>query len=544
MLPSGLNRNKDRHERDDSPQRNHILGWDNRELLREKKRIANELSDSIGKLQRALNTLGTELQEIDNNERRLSLFLEMKQFSKLDWQSDVLEIANLSTQKQTLGNSSQLLKTMQEQLEALKKAIESLSREKNQTRDAFRDTEKRIETLTSEQKIAKHELDNFDSDDLNAEMVCLADLTHELSSQLTYAQFGSQKERFEKEMANTVEALMTRKATQERRIRAAMSAFKSPAKDIKAMFSDWDSDTYDLQTEIDQLPEYIDRYQQIRDENLVELESRFRDEFKSGVTKALTDYCGSLELQHERICETIDQINESLRSIVFNLNPDTFIQLERTDTRRPRIRDFRYGKLNSWQPDRTQIALADNPKEAEIAHFVNRIQPFIRELQADEKWRQEVADVRNWSEFKAREYFMADKTPKPGGSYESSGSLSGGEAVQLAYTVLGAAIAHQFGINKEGGSHRSFRFIVVDEAFSKLDEDKSKYLLQLCQGLGLQLMVVTPLTSIHLLENDVSVIHWVTKSQQDRRKSTVRDIPILEYKDKKESLLAEETERA
>jgi uncharacterized protein YPO0396 len=83
---------------------------------------------------------------------------------------------------------------------------------------------------------------------------------------------------------------------------------------------------------------------------------------------------------------------------------------------------------------------------------------------------------------------------------------------------------------------------VVDEAFSKLDEDKSKYLMQLCRGLGLQLMVVTPLTSIDLLEKDVSVIHWVTKASQDRRKSTVRDIPILEYREKKEALLAEATE--
>lgn len=151
-----------------------------------------------------------------------------------------------------------------------------------------------------------------------------------------------------------------------------------------------------------------------------------------------------------------------------------------------------------------------------------------------------------------------------GGSYDSSGSLSGGEAAQLAYTVLGAAIAHQFGIHRndgprgdgprngglrgdgfrngglrDGTSYRSFRFIVVDEAFSKLDEDKSKYLLQLCQGLGLQLMVVTPLTSIHLLENDVSVIHWVTKDHRDRRKSTVRDIPILEYREQKETLLVD-----
>lgn len=540
VLPSGLNRNKDRHERDDSPVRSHILGWDNRELLREKQRTARELSDSIGKLERVLGNLDAELKKIDDNEKRLSLFLEIKQFSKLDWQADVLNIADLSKQKAALENSSQTLKTLQEQLNGLKKTIATLTNEKDQTNKAFWDAEQRINLLTNEQRAAEHLLATFDADDLDAKLTQLTDLTRDLT--LTYAQFGIQKEQFERKIAENIDRLAGQKTNLERNIRMAMTDFKSPGKDVRATFTDWDTDTYDLKTEIDQLPEYIDRYQQIRDDNLVELESRFRDEFKSGATKALTDYCNALDLQHDRICETIDQINDSLRSIAFNLNPDTYIQLERTDTRRPRIRDFRFGKLTSWQPDRTQIALAENPKEAEIAHFVNRIQPFIRELQADEKWRQEVTDVRNWSEFKAREYFMADKAPKPGGSYESSGSLSGGEAAQLAYTVLGAAIAHQFGIHREGNSHRSFRFIVVDEAFSKLDEDKSKYLLQLCQGLGLQLMVVTPLTSIHLLENDVSVIHWVTKSQKDRRKSTVRDIPILEYRDQKEALLAVEAQ--
>jgi uncharacterized protein YPO0396 len=193
--------------------------------------------------------------------------------------------------------------------------------------------------------------------------------------------------------------------------------------------------------------------------------------------------------------------------------------------------------MNSWQPDRAKIMLASDQKEAEIEHFVEKIQPFIKELQDNEKWRQEVTDVRNWSDFKAREFYRADKGTV--NVYESSSSLSGGEAAQLTYTVLCASLAHQFGITKEN-NNRSFRLVVVDEAFSKLDDNKSEYLLRLCRNLGLQLMAVTPLTSIHLVENDVSVIHWVTKSSKDKRKSTVRDIAIKEYKEKKEILLAEE----
>ncbi|RCR71468.1 ATP-binding protein [Larkinella punicea] len=540
LLPSGLNRTKNRHERDDSTNHRHILGWDNRELLREKQRKGRELSDDITKLNQALNRLVSEEKKIDEDEKRLMLFLTMDQFSKLDWQADALKIADLSRQKEQLENSNQTLKTLLEQLEMLRKNIANLSAKKDSTRDEFKDTERTIKTLQEEKRGGEYFLDNFDSEDIDIELNRLDDLTSTLVGQLNFGNFIQEKQKLENQLSAEIAALKSSRNKLEKDIEKRMSDFKIPKKEVRLKFPDWESETNNLEPDIDQLAEYVDRYEQIRDENLVELESRFQEEFKSGATKALSDYCNSLELQHERICETIDQINESLRGIAFNLNPDTYIQLERTDTRKPRIRDFRFGKLNSWQPDRTQMALATNPKEAEIEHFVSRIQPFINELQADEKWRQEVSDVRNWSDFKAREYFKTDQTPKQ--VYESSGSLSGGEAAQLAYTVLGAAIAFQFGINRDANTYKSFRFIVVDEAFSKLDEDKSKYLLQLCRSLGLQLMVVTPLTSIHLLENDVSVIHWVTRAQKDRRKSTVRDIPILEYKEKKETLLADASE--
>jgi uncharacterized protein YPO0396 len=161
-------------------------------------------------------------------------------------------------------------------------------------------------------------------------------------------------------------------------------------------------------------------------------------------------------------------------------------------------------------------------------HFTMVISPFIEELQKNAPWRKRVTDVRNWMEFKATEHFFDDDNIC--NVYESSGSLSGGQAAQLTYTILGSAIAYQFGIN-QSGSGRSFRFISVDEAFSKLDPEKSKYLMELCKQLQLQLMVVTPLDKIHVVENYVSVIHYV--ENKNKRSSDVVDMPILEFKKRK-----------
>ncbi|WP_375418691.1 ATP-binding protein [uncultured Hymenobacter sp.] len=540
LLPSGLKRSKTRHERDDTPAHRHILGWDNRELLRQCQRRGLELDGAIKKAESSLHRLTEELKKAESREKAVASFLEFKQFPKLDWQSDAHKISQLIKQKDELENENASLKTLKEQLAVLKHNISQLTKAKEGTRDDFKDTEKNLKALAIEKQGQQELLKSFAATDLANESAGLAALVAPLRDTLTYAQFFMQKQQLEKTVHQQLADFNHDREAREKAIREAMRSFLMPGQEVLGKFADWGSDAGDLRNEIDQLREYTDRYEQIRNEQLAEVETRFRAEFNRGVTKALTDYCHSLEVQHETICDTIAEINKSLKDIDFNLNPDTYIELVRTDSRKALIREFRETKLDSWKPDLTQLALAADPREAEMAHFVSHIQPFITELQAkeNEKWRQEVTDVRNWSTFRAREYYRADKTLKQ--VYESSGSLSGGEGAQLAYTVLGAAIAHQFGIGRrDAQSPRSFRFIVIDEAFSKLDEDKSKYLLQLCRNLGLQLMVVTPLTSLHLLEKDVEVIHWVTKGKPDQRKSVVTDITIQRYQERKEVLLAE-----
>ncbi|NML66154.1 hypothetical protein HHL22_13155 [Hymenobacter sp. RP-2-7] len=538
LLPSGLVRHKNRHERDDSRRQEHILGWDNRELRRERTRQARTLSEAIAKAEAGLRRLTKEIEQAEEQEIRFGNFLLAQQFSKIDHHADTLQIQDLTTRRDALENDSTALKTMQEQLRALKEELKHLANARDQTKQRITRTEDLLKTLRQQRQTAQRQLEAFESERQAADLGGLRELTQELARQLSYAQFAAQKQQFEQEMQRRIGRQHEQVQALARQICHAMDGYLRPGAAVTTKFTDWESDTRELNADIERLPEYLDRYQSIRHENLTELESRFHDEFKRGVTKALSDFVTSLEEQHELIRDTIDQINESLRGIAFNLNPDTYIQLERTDSPRPLIHKFRFEQLRNWQPDLTLHGLAKDQRALEIEHFTSVIQPFILALRDQEKWRLEVTDVRNWSSFKAREYYRADHSSKQ--VYESSGSLSGGEGAQLAYTVLGAAIAYQFGINREAGGHRSFRFIVIDEAFSKLDEDKSAYLLKLCASLGLQLMVVTPLTSLHLLEKDVRVIHWVTKAKHDKRRSVVRDIPIRVYQAEKEALLAAE----
>lgn len=113
------------------------------------------------------------------------------------------------------------------------------------------------------------------------------------------------------------------------------------------------------------------------------------------------------------------------------------------------------------------------------------------------------------------------------------GALSGGEKAQLTYTILGSAIAYQFGLMRKDKAN-TFRFIAIDEAFKAQDEDKAKYLLRLCDQLNLQLLVVTPADNIHIVEDHISFVHYVERKEE--KYSWLYDMPITQYKSQKELL--------
>jgi uncharacterized protein YPO0396 len=102
---------------------------------------------------------------------------------------------------------------------------------------------------------------------------------------------------------------------------------------------------------------------------------------------------------------------------------------------------------------------------------------------------------------------------------------------------LGSAIAYQFGLTRynQGLESKSFRFIAIDEAFKAQDEDKARYLITLCKQLHLQLLVVTPSDNIHIVENDISFVHFVERKEE--RHSWLYDMPIEQFKEEKANYL-------
>jgi uncharacterized protein YPO0396 len=137
--------------------------------------------------------------------------------------------------------------------------------------------------------------------------------------------------------------------------------------------------------------------------------------------------------------------------------------------------------------------------------------------------------VRNWYTFAASERWRETNIEHE--HYSDSGGKSGGQKEKLAYTILAASLAYQFGLSWGESRSRSFRFVVIDEAFGRGSDDSAKYGLTLFEKLNLQLLVVTPMQKIAIIEPFVASVGFV--SNEEGRASRLRNLTIQEYREEK-----------
>ena len=332
---------------------------------------------------------------------------------------------------------------------------------------------------------------------------------------------------FQKELTGKLAELDQNKRANEDEVKIKINSFKQPSPEITNKFKDWRSDVSRLpeSTHLAFIGEYQMLYKQLVNDNLPKFEKKFNEYLQETITNKVGDFRMFFENWSDSIKENIRLLNDSLKGIDFrDKDVKTYIQLVAPNRLSDEVKEFRT-LLNQAIPNIREIdASIDGRKN----HFYNHIEPLISKLDKED-WRKRVMDVRSWFSYKAEEF--SKETNAKYKTYENMGQLSGGEKAQLTYTILGSAIAYQFGLTKEGLQSNSFRFIAIDEAFKAQDEDKARYLITLCRQLHLQLLVVTPSDNIHIVENDISFVHFVERKEE--KYSWLYDMPIEQFKEEK-----------
>ena len=207
------------------------------------------------------------------------------------------------------------------------------------------------------------------------------------------------------------------------------------------------------------------------------------------------------------IRDRIATINASLVDVDYN--PGRYIKLEAQATPHVDVRDFRADLLAC-----TEGAVVGGNLRPVLRAEVPAGQQDHRAVQGPggpdrgrPEWTRFVTDVRNWFIFTASERYREDDTEYE--HYADSAGKSGGQKEKLAYTILAASLAYQFKLEWGAVKSRTFRFTVIDEAFGRGSDESTRFALELFGRLGLQLLIVTPLQKIHVIEPYVSAVGFV-----------------------------------
>ena len=251
-------------------------------------------------------------------------------------------------------------------------------------------------------------------------------------------------------------------------------------------------------------PGYRELHARLVDDDLPRFQEQFKRYLNQNTIRDIAGFQSQLNKQAELIRDRVDVINESLADVDYN--PGRFIRLEAQPTPDTDIRDFR-ADLRACTDDAVSGDVSDQYSEQkflQVSRIIERFRGREGQTEADRGWTRRVTDVRNWFIFSASERWREDDTEHE--HYADSGGKSGGQKEKLAYTILAASLAYQFKLERGTGRSKTFRFAVIDEAFGRGSDESAQFGLELFRRLGLQLLVVTPLQKIHVIEPYVSAV--------------------------------------
>ena len=519
-----------KHEKDDRPhillRENYLLGWNNKEkidlLQREVKKIHNEQNETTEQIREIENSIKDTNSLI---ECFFELFKLYTKYDDIDWQSYAKVIQEKMEQKNELEKRNERVQMLQKQLKQVQENLTQLSK--------ISINNKNMAILQTEQKrisINNCYVKNVDALNLLGE-IDVTEFEQNNPDLLTvsFENIEPIKSAFKVENQEEIEKQKELKGDNERKIASLINIFKNPPKRIIEKFRDWSSDVNKLpdSEHLDLISEYQSFYKKLIEEDLIRFEKKFNEYLRETVTNKVNAFRMFFKNWEDSIDRTIKHLNESLKCIDFNNNPPTYIQLVAPRKMGDEATEFK-NMLDRAIPNIREV---DSTIEGRKSHFENHIEPLIKKLET-EQWRKKVMEVRAWHSYKAEEFYKATNDKYK--TYESMGQLSGGEKAQLTYTILGSAIAYQFGLTKDGLQSDSFRFIAIDEAFKAQDEDKARYLISLCRQLHLQLLVVTPSDNIHIVQDNISYVHYIERNGAE---SILRDMTIRQFKEEMEKLI-------
>ena len=518
IIQTGLSKNGSRkgarYEKDDrrrlDDRRTYILGWNNEEKIKtletELAALKKRLHEENGRIQQAKSAQ----QEVHQQHSQIQNLLTFDDFSQIDWRRDAAQAQQLETQKKRLQQSANHLQQLQSELSQIETTLQSTTQQRNEQ-------SKTVSRLDYQLTQYQQQLKDAQADIREADDEAMKQYAPRIKAQVTVAITLKNVDRLWREV---ITHFRQASDSEQRRANTYMGRLLKLMQEYKDAYP---AETADFDAAVESIAEFDREFARIERDDLPQYTARFRRMRDEKVIEAIALFQADLHKYVEEIQESIIDLNQSLRTIDYT--PDTYIQLQTETSRDPEVREFRQ-LLKDCLVDVGQ----QRSEEAYEASFA-KVRDLITRFKEDIRWTNKVTDVRQWLNFAAIERYRSDDSEKH--YYSDSSGKSGGQKAKLAYTILASAIAFQFGLAQDTTQGQSFRFVVVDEAFSRSDENNSRYAMELFQKLNLQLLVVTPMTGIHIVEPFIRACHFVWNNSENNQ-SQVHTMTIQQFHEQKD----------
>ncbi|WP_326548027.1 ATP-binding protein [Mycolicibacterium sp. ND9-15] len=298
---------------------------------------------------------------------------------------------------------------------------------------------------------------------------------------------------------------------------------------MAAVLNRWPELRADMDANVEARGDFLAFRDRVATDDLPRFESEFKDQLNTNAIQELAGFNNWLNRQASAIDERVDRINDALGAVPYN--PGRFIRLEKEPTTNQDVAQFR-SDLRNLTND-TLAVDGDQYSEQrflDVKRIIERFRGRDGYAESDKSWTRRVTDVRNWFVFSASERDF--DTDVEWEHYSDSDGKSGGQKEKLAYTILAASLAYQFGLEWGAERSRDFRVAVIDEAFGRGSDISTRYALDLFAALGLQLLIVTPLQKVHVIEPYVKAIGIVDNPTGTY--SRLQTMTIEEYRNRRD----------
>jgi uncharacterized protein YPO0396 len=515
-----INHGRGRHEKDDRQRIGdrtwYVLGW------RNEQKIA-ALVEQAGKAQQRLNDLADEqkrtrqrLEAAQARGKTLAKLAEFSDYSELDWPDTVRRVEAWVVEKRRIEESSSELSRVTAEIATNKDEMANRERARDDVTETIGRLRNAVETAGREFDRAREVLAEPDADAARRHFDRLAELV-DPGAMATPGGCDRAGVDATATLGRTITQRTGQQTAAANRAIARMSQFRQRHPVASA----------ELDASMAGADGYRELHRRLVSDDLPRFEERFKTYLNTNTIRDIAGFQAQLNKQVELIKERIATINRSLHAIDYN--PSRYIRLELHPTPNVEIRDFR-AQVRACTDSSVSGAETDQYAEQkflQVKQIIERLRGREGQTQADAAWAQRVTDVRNWFSFSASERWREDDAEHE--TYTDSGGKSGGQKEKLAYTILAASLTYQFRLDSEVTRSRAFRFVVIDEAFGRGSETSARFALELFQRLGLQLMIVTPLQKIHVIEPYVAAVGYVDNTEEGDC-SRLQNLTIEEYR--------------